>query len=48
MITYVAVLIALFEYPLATAIAFIVSDAVTLIDPVYCVEEVVGVQLPMQ
>ena len=43
LIVYVAVATALFAIPLATAIASIVVVELTLIGPVYFVEEVVGV-----
>jgi hypothetical protein len=43
LIVYVALPTALCEYPLATAIALIVSVLLTVIAPVYCVDEVVGV-----
>ena len=43
MIVYAAVVTALVEYPEATAIALIVSVLLTVIGPVYCVEEVVGI-----
>jgi hypothetical protein len=40
--TYFALVMALLEQPLATAIASIVSVELTVIGPVYGVDEVVG------